>query len=195
MALVERQTVARRLLEARVMLIFAAGADLPRLLRTAEQLGIQTVELEGADPLELLSGVAGTGLVAGAGGISTPEQAWEAIERGARFLTADPLTSETAAVCEAADVASIATIRNADALSSTLSLRPDMIRADPATAQRLELPTGGPPMIAEVTLRAGEEPISFPALPAEIAAVRVDAASLLVAEELGPALRSWLTGR
>ncbi|MEJ7654601.1 MAG: hypothetical protein WKH64_15375 [Chloroflexia bacterium] len=57
---------------------------------------------QGVDALTALVG-AGLGVFPGAGGVKDAQRAWKPWRR-ARFLAAEPLSAEIAAVCEAADV-------------------------------------------------------------------------------------------
>lgn len=84
----------------------------------------------------------------GATGVSTAQQAWEAVEAGARFVTAAPLSSEIAAVCEAAGVPVIALVDGMPAVEAAMPVRPDFIRFG------LELgllpPASGPSLVLDV---------------------------------------------
>ncbi len=91
---------------------------------------VWAVEAEVGEDAEVIRAIGReqTGVVRGVGGVRTAQQAWAAVEAGADFVVAAPLDSEIAAVCEAADVATIAEVEDEAGLSEVLPLRPDLVR-------------------------------------------------------------------
>jgi len=100
--------------------------------RAAVEAGVWAVEVDVRQGVEALTALVGAGLgvFPGAGGVKDAQRAWEAVEAGARFLAAEPLSAEIAAVCEAADVTTIAVLDDdgSDGADAALSLRPAFLR-------------------------------------------------------------------
>lgn len=128
----ERGETARRLAEAGVILILEGDEEsVVTAARAAAEAGVYVVEVSVRENAAALARIAGVELdvVPGAGDVSTPKAAWDALEAGARFVAATPLTAEIAAVCEAADVLTVAVVDNAGSLREALPLKPGVVRA------------------------------------------------------------------
>ncbi len=175
----EKIEVAQRLRDARVLLILD-GERVVEAVRAAVDAGVWAVEVdvsEGVEPLRRLVEEQ-LGCVPGAGGVRAAQEAWDAIEAGAKFLSAAPLDAEIAAVCEAAGVATIAVVDGLPAAEAALPLRPDFLRF-PASLGIA--PPEGPGAVMEL----GNADPAEVALLASTVAVRESALGAGSAEDLG----------
>ena len=127
----EKEELVRRLKDARVLLVIdGAGDDALDSIRAAVDAGVWAIEAPLREGMEIFSAVAREqpGCILGAGGVTAAQEAWEAVEAGAKFVSAMPLDSEIAAVCEAAAVPTMAVVDGLPALEEALRLRPDFVR-------------------------------------------------------------------
>lgn len=121
----DKAEILDRMRRARVLVRVATGED----ARRAIEAGADAVEFgfsAGLDAVPRLVRDQAPGLP-GIGEIAAAEQAWEAVEAGARFLTATGLTQEIAAVGEAAGVPVVAAVESEAQLQEALPLRPDLL--------------------------------------------------------------------
>lgn len=176
-----------------LMLLDSVDDDLIEHARAASRAGLEAVEVLGPEATEAVRELleAKLGLVLGAGEISTAGGAWEAVEAGARFIAATPLTGEIAAVCEAADVRTVAVIEDAAAVEAALPLRPDYIRLPARSAALAPMPEGEPNLILEVD--APDEAMVRVALGAGASIVAIRSGNA-TSPELGKQLQAIVRG-
>lgn len=126
-----RSEAILRLRKSRLMLIIShKERDLHQVVSAALEAEVRVIEvplLTDAQPLAELVAAAPVCLI-GAGEVLSAGQAWAAVEAGARFVASPAFSSEIAAVCEAADVATIAVVPDASGGHEAATIRPDFVR-------------------------------------------------------------------
>lgn len=136
----EKDETIRRLRDARLLLVLGGTPDPLDVAGAAVDAGVRAVEVSLAEGAGALTAVAHArrGVLVGAAGVETAQQAWDAVAAGARFVTAAPLTEEIAAVCDAADVVVVAAVADEHGVPDVLPLRPDLVRlpAAPSVPRR-----------------------------------------------------------
>lgn len=142
----ERAEILDRIARARLVVRVDSEED----ARTAVEAGADVIELDTAAGTEAVPRLVRDQLpgLPGIGGITTPQQAWEAVEAGARFLTASSLTQEIASVAEAAGVPVAAVVESEEQLQQALALRPDLLRLP--DRKGLLVPVHGPSVLYEL---------------------------------------------
>ncbi len=187
----ESGEVTRRLHDAPLILTLDLGREgIEERVLAAIEAGVWALEVPVGEDAELLSALvrACRGCLPGAAEVANAHQAWLAVEAGARFVSASPLSAEIAAVCEAADVPVVAVVESKTDLQEALALRPALLRLQPDVA----LPKAhdaGLPIIMEI------ENTSETAATCDgstVAALRESALTATSPEELGSQLRSVL---
>ena len=164
----------RRIQDFRLLLVLDGG-EMLLTVGAAVAAGVGAVEAPMSEDMAQVRALLAEypDLVCGVGGVATTAQAWAAVEAGAGFVAASPLDAEIAAICEAADVATVACAGDETALLATLGLRPGMVRLPPP------LPAPGPeypPLI--VRLPTADARAAQQALASGAAAVAISLTSL-----------------
>lgn len=149
----EKQEAIRRLNDARVLLVLDGdGERAVEWARAAVDAGVWAVEVDERHGVGALAALvqAQLGCLPGAGGVASARRAWDAVEAGARFVAAEPLDAEIAAVCEAAAVPVIAVVGEGQSVEATLALRPDFLYLSAGSGSTLAGREDGPPLILQV---------------------------------------------
>ena len=149
----DKHQVVTAIRQGRVLLVLdGPPEELLSYARSAATEGVRLLEVESgerASALRLLAAELPDCLL-GAGGIRSAHEAWEAVEAGAKFLSAAPFSAEIAAVCEAATVATIAAVATPEGAEEAITLRPDFIRCSPKLAAGLGLRPDAPDLLLEL---------------------------------------------
>lgn len=152
-----KRDAVRRLLDARVLLVLDGDQSSEDFVRAAMDAGVGAVEISVGDDASAVAAVvqAKSDFVVAAGAVMTAARAWEAVEAGAHIVSATPLDAEIAAVCEAADVATVAVVAAMEDVAPALALRPDFLRLPAELVQNV---TADTPVIIDAPMPADPPP-------------------------------------
>ncbi len=182
---------ARRLQDAPLILTLDLGREgIEERARAAIEAGMWALEVPVGEDAEMLSVLVGAcrDCLPGAAEVADAHQAWLAVEAGARFASASPLSAEIAAVCEAADVPVVAAVESETGLQEALALRPALLRLPPG-AELSQAHEAGLPIIREI----GDINDAKAARgDSAVAVLRESALAAASPEELGSQLRAFL---
>lgn len=187
----ESGEVTRRLQDAPLILTLDLGREgIEERARAAIGAGVRALEVPVGEDAEMLSALvrACRDCLPGAANVADAHQAWLAVEAGARFVSASPLSAEIAAVCEAADVPVVAAVDTEEGLQDSLALRPALLRLPPS-AELSRAHEAGLPIIREIG-DISDAPAAR--VGSAVASLRESAFAATSAEELGSQLRSLL---
>ncbi len=186
----ESEEVTRRLQDAPLILTLDVGREgIEERARAAIEAGVWAIEAPVGEDAELLSALvrACRDCLPGAADVADAHQAWLAVEAGARFVSASPLSAEIAAVCEAADVPVVAVVDTEEGLQDSLALRPALLRLPPGS-EISQVHDAGLPIIMEI----GGTSEAAAASGGSAVALRESTLAATSPEELGSRLRAFL---
>lgn len=152
-----KRDAVRRMLDARVLLVLDGDRSAEDLVRDVMHAGVGAVEIPVGDDATAVAAVvqAASDVVVVAGAVTTAAQAWDVVEAGAHIVSATPLDAEIAAVCEAADVATVAVVAAMEDVAQALALRPDFLRLPSELVQNV---TADTPVIIDAPMPADPPP-------------------------------------
>ncbi len=152
-----KRDAVRRMLDARLLLVLDGDGSAEDLVRDAMDAGVGAVEIAVGDEAAAVAAVvqSNSDVAVVAGAVMAAAQAWDAVEAGAHIVSATPLDAEIAAVCEAADVATVAVVAAMEDVPQALALRPDFLRLPAELVQNV---TAGTPVIIDAPMPADPPP-------------------------------------